>query len=602
MYKTKVLKENSTKYWKSHPDVIIHGAVSISNKGIASGFDSSNYLEQYINLDTSTASEWEVYFDIEVTDQKAYQKFVVVDLWGTGNLLNIGTRPNGSNWCLHLWLYNPSGSIIKDTDLRPNYIQAGERIKGKFSYNNGTYTYSEDKDYSGEYIAVSSFTGGIGRSATRIYVGYPSENLRGTANLNNYKLTVNGRTIWEGMGERTPVDNPEMTYWKYTNIANGYRLLDSIKGNGTQTLDTGIYPKDTTKVQSKFIYSNYGGGVFIGNYTGSEADSFRLFRHEDTTYLDYGSGGSYNRISGPYLTSTGDAYEVEFGNRYVKDIPTNTTKISGTSVSFAQKNFTIQLTSQNDYGTFYYVKIFDGDTLVRDLIPCERASDGMVGMWDNVTNSFIEPSASFSKGDYVLIEGTSDDYDVTKTNYDVITGGFIYKALKSNGKFKVLREEVEYDPYWHQPVLTANGTMGVDDFAVAASGEFSGDPVDHKAFRAFDNDPDTQWQQNGVSTGFSQWLTFYIKEGVKLQSLEITNTSQQYTTSNGGLYVMGSNDGTNWVANSPNLPVEGQITPSATWTHEVNWDTPYTYFRIFMGARYTAALMIADIKIHALKA
>lgn len=251
----------------------------------------------------------------------------------------------------------------------------------------------------------------------------------GDLDLTETSITIDGIEWWKGTKGSKPVVHPNM-YWKYTNIADGYRLLDSIKGNGTQALDTGVYPKDTTKVQSKFIYSNYSGGIFIGSQGNGEADSFRLFRHQSTTYLDYGSGDGHNRISGTYLASTGDAYEMEFGNRYVKDIPTNTVKFSSSSVSFAQKNFTIQLTSQDDYGTFYYVKIFDGDTLVRDLIPCERVADGMVGMWDNVTNSFIEPSASFIKGDYVLIEGTPDDYDIIQPNWDFTTESHIYKALK----------------------------------------------------------------------------------------------------------------------------------------------------------------------------
>lgn len=213
----------------------------------------------------------------------------------------------------------------------------------------------------------------------------------------------------------------KFSYWKYKSPAEGYRELTSIGGNGTQQLDTGIYPKDTTKVQSKFIYSNYGGGSLIGSQGNGEADSFRLFRHQSTTYLDYGSGDGRNRINGTYLLSTSDAYEVEFGNRYVKDIPTDTVKFSRSSVSFQQKSYTIQLTSQNDYGTFYYVKIFDGDNLISDLVPCERVSDGMVGMWDNVTNTFKEPSASFIKGEYILIEGSYDDYDFITPTYNTFT-------------------------------------------------------------------------------------------------------------------------------------------------------------------------------------
>ena len=36
----------------------------------------------------------------------------------------------------------------------------------------------------------------------------------------------------------------------------------------------------------------------------------------------------------------------------------------------------------------YYLKIYEGDTLVRDFIPCIRLSDSKVGMYDKVTNTF----------------------------------------------------------------------------------------------------------------------------------------------------------------------------------------------------------------------
>lgn len=371
----------------------------------------------------------------------------------------------------------------------------------------------------------------------------------------------------------------------YKSPAEGYREVAFLRSDGNQYCDTGVVAAN--EIDCEWTLETFSAyfGVY-GNYVDEDTSCYRLIGQGSDNNGIYFTSGYAARLSGGVTLSYREfnRTRVTPSGIYVNDVFHSHSQTGGNSNST-----TICVFGTNHTGSFKgcirYLKMYHNSSLIRDYVPCERTADGVLGLYDKVTNTFITNlgTGSFEKGGYVIAEAP-------------------YKVLKSNGKFKVLREEEEYDPYWHQPVLTANGTMGVDDFAVEASEEYTGDPVDHKAFRAFDNDPDTQWQVNNVSSGFSQRLTFYIKEGVKLQSLEITNTSQQYTTSNGGLYVAGSNDGTNWVANSPNLPVEGQTTPSATWTHEVNWDTPYKYFRIYVNPRYTTAIMIAEIKIHALKA
>lgn len=51
---------------------------------------------------------------------------------------------------------------------------------------------------------------------------------------------------------------------------------------------------------------------------------------------------------------------------------------------------------------YKYVKIYDGDTLIRDLIPAKRISDGWVGMYCRVGNKFYggTKADSFLAGNY----------------------------------------------------------------------------------------------------------------------------------------------------------------------------------------------------------
>lgn len=47
--------------------------------------------------------------------------------------------------------------------------------------------------------------------------------------------------------------------------------------------------------------------------------------------------------------------------------------------------------TKNYQGKVFYLQISEGDTMILDLYPCKRLSDGVEGFWDCVTQKFIEP-------------------------------------------------------------------------------------------------------------------------------------------------------------------------------------------------------------------
>ena len=58
---------------------------------------------------------------------------------------------------------------------------------------------------------------------------------------------------------------------------------------------------------------------------------------------------------------------------------------------------------------FYYSKLYQNDVLVRDYIPCYRKSDGEIGVYDFVTNTFF-PNAgtgTFVKGNDYTFTGNA---------------------------------------------------------------------------------------------------------------------------------------------------------------------------------------------------
>ena len=350
--------------------------------------------------------------------------------------------------------------FAKDITLSISYSsQSNSQIQGcKVTANDGSVTLRD---------------GGFGRGASGTYKNThyfddftPIKNITiyyygaRLGNLNHYSSASMYFTVTTKVTEEASQE-PIVNY-----LAEGYKERSYIYG--TSQLDLGYYPTDSTKIQSKFMYTNYAGHSLIGHQTDSETDSFRFFRGDDTTYLDYGSGYQYNRIQGSFITSTSDIYEVEFGNRYVKNLATDTTVFSGTSVTFDTKSYTIKVFNTSDLGDngiLYYLKIFEGDNLMLDLVPCEREVDGVVGLYDKINDVFYASDNWVAPADYYkdipvykVVKGETvreyykylDTPDVlvdlyasntqrliesaTETDYDFYKDVDVYKAIKSYTK------------------------------------------------------------------------------------------------------------------------------------------------------------------------
>lgn len=175
-----------------------------------------------------------------------------------------------------------------------------------------------------------------------------------------------------------------------------YQELEYIQSTGTQWIDTLVKCKDTLKFQTKFSTQIHTDGNYFGHSGGGEEDSFRFFSYatpntkpDGVWYLDYGSGDGdgYNRIFGGTATLN-TIYEFEVGNRYIKDMVSGLNIISDTSVSFANKNYNFCIANGGSQLFIYYFKLYDGNTLIRDMIPAKRISDDSIGMVDKLTNTF----------------------------------------------------------------------------------------------------------------------------------------------------------------------------------------------------------------------
>lgn len=177
--------------------------------------------------------------------------------------------------------------------------------------------------------------------------------------------------------------------------------IQYLRGTGTQWIDTGIIPKTNTKAQFKFMNSVVTGDCIFGYMDANEIKSWRFFNYSSKAYLDLpGANNTRNRIYGGTVKA-GVIYNLEIGNIYVKNLSTGTNIISGTaSPSFVGIN-TIRL-NYGGYGIpsqnyFYYVKIFEGSALVRDMIPVRVGQTGY--MYDKVSEQLFGNAGT---GNFIL--------------------------------------------------------------------------------------------------------------------------------------------------------------------------------------------------------
>ncbi len=169
------------------------------------------------------------------------------------------------------------------------------------------------------------------------------------------------------------------TGWK---IAN-YIPIEYLESTGTQWIDTGVVPTNTTSIDFEFAYTVLNGNqVIFGSrtkddwYNSNDQMFISCSNYSDGIYMFSGTS-KVKALSGPIS-----------GNTFYKIVVNNS---SATSTSTQP----ISLYALNDKGTFLahgkikmkYVKIYDNDILIRDFIPV-LDYNGVPCMYDKVEGKF----------------------------------------------------------------------------------------------------------------------------------------------------------------------------------------------------------------------
>lgn len=163
-------------------------------------------------------------------------------------------------------------------------------------------------------------------------------------------------------------------------IGNGEYIDGDYIGN--VMIDTGYVPNINTNVKLKFSTSPQNNGRLIfGYYVGELLDTtnqyWRFFNNYQTYYFDCPNDG-YQRLSiTDKTTNYGSPLEYKVGNMYLNNLTTGVSR-SGTPLTANTWEhslcfFGCDTGKDKWYGDkgikFYYLKIYEGENLVKDFIP-----------------------------------------------------------------------------------------------------------------------------------------------------------------------------------------------------------------------------------------
>ena len=187
-------------------------------------------------------------------------------------------------------------------------------------------------------------------------------------------------------------------------IPSGYKKLEYIQSSGTQYIDTGFKPNQSTKIELD-VLSAEGRSSNIPYIFGTQDRSNNYF--VATWVLGYGSGmvtTGINLYDGEF-----HVVKVENGALYKDGSIIAQRTVSSFSIDVPIFLFAVNSSRQSiGYGAckLRSCKIYDNGTLVRDFIPCKNAS-GVIGLWDDVNSVFYgnAGTGTFTAGPAITLTG-----------------------------------------------------------------------------------------------------------------------------------------------------------------------------------------------------
>lgn len=209
-----------------------------------------------------------------------------------------------------------------------------------------------------------------------------------------------------------PMCEIEKTIGHY--LPDEYQEVEYIQSSGSQYINTGVNPKIKPRVIMKMAMINPGDSDYFGNSSINGSAFFGNFSSYGLNFYRYGSTSALNTgIS----VKQNQWYEWDISQSVYLDGDLRYTTTN--TYTYNPNQINISIFKCRNYATYQlaYFILYDGEEKVREFYPCYRKSDGVIGLYDKVTNKFYP-----NNGNGVFIRGA-----------DIQSGTFIeeYKFLTS---------------------------------------------------------------------------------------------------------------------------------------------------------------------------
>ena len=220
---------------------------------------------------------------------------------------------------------------------------------------------------------------------------------------------ADGCTLW------TIVDQTAYTY----QLPDGYTRLQYIESSGTQYIDTGLKLTQDNTVEVEYNYhtaSNIAtsGRMFGSRYTSSPKRSFSLGSNSgyaSSATKTFAQFGNADRLATNNITiGQWGVYKMSADGFYIDGVSQGSFPATTFETPFTVKLFAFEQASSSSgtptvgggVGRCRRFKVYQGDTLVMDLIPAKNPTND-IGMYDLVSGQFFtnQGTGDFVAGDPV---------------------------------------------------------------------------------------------------------------------------------------------------------------------------------------------------------
>lgn len=296
---------------------------------------------------------------------------------------------------------------IKDTQIEKGaigiFVLVGMLFMTAFLILIFSSNMTKEKVLEGQYNMMKDIYAGSGNDASayeEVYTDLRRKNtyLKTTSveNKNSMELF---KTI-QGTFQNYKIYGRGSKQYIQNRLPEQYQEVEYIETTGTQYINTGYVIKTKPKIETEIMLRTTEDRDIMGT-PSAENGCFIIDYSDAQKSIWY----RYSTSSAKILSYTTAIANVWTKTVWGQDIYHEDKKIgsanTGWDFSTNTKSFYIGKGRSNTSARFKEVKLYDNDVLVRDMIPCYRRLDGVIGMYDIVSNVFYTNAGTgtFRKGD-----------------------------------------------------------------------------------------------------------------------------------------------------------------------------------------------------------